>query len=66
VEQVQREYHLPAGDFPDVEHFKEVLGGYSIDKFREAKAQDGADGGRHARVRHPGTPQELQEPVRVN
>jgi EH domain-containing protein 1 len=37
VEQVQREYHLPAGDFPDVEHFKEVLGGYSIDKFEKLK-----------------------------
>ncbi|KAG8058151.1 hypothetical protein GUJ93_ZPchr0002g26387 [Zizania palustris] len=34
---VQREYHLPAGDFPDVEHFKEVLGGYSIDKFEKMK-----------------------------
>ncbi|KAG2648624.1 hypothetical protein PVAP13_1NG020100 [Panicum virgatum] len=34
---VQREYHLPAGDFPDVEHFKQVLGGYSIDKFEKLK-----------------------------
>ncbi|XP_006646902.1 EH domain-containing protein 1-like [Oryza brachyantha] len=34
---VQREYHLPAGDFPEVEHFKEVLGGYSIDKFEKMK-----------------------------
>ncbi|XP_052141399.1 EH domain-containing protein 1-like [Oryza glaberrima] len=34
---VQREYHLPAGDFPDVEHFKEVLGGYNIDKFEKMK-----------------------------
>ncbi|VVB07764.1 unnamed protein product [Arabis nemorensis] len=34
---VQREYHLPAGDFPSVEHFKEVLGGYSIDKFEKLK-----------------------------
>ncbi|XP_074569589.1 EH domain-containing protein 1-like [Curcuma longa] len=34
---VQREYHLPAGDFPDVEHFKEVLSGYSIDKFEKLK-----------------------------
>lgn len=33
---------------------------------REAQAQAGAGGGRHARVRHPGAPQELQEPVRVN
>ena len=35
--QVQREYHLPAGDFPDVEHFKEVLATYSIDKFEKVK-----------------------------
>ncbi|KAK9681459.1 hypothetical protein RND81_10G004000 [Saponaria officinalis] len=34
---VQREFHLPAGDFPDVEHFREVLGGYSIDKFEKLK-----------------------------
>lgn len=34
---VQREYHLPAGDFPNVDHFREVLGGYSIDKFEKLK-----------------------------
>ncbi|CAA7019667.1 unnamed protein product [Microthlaspi erraticum] len=34
---VQQEYHLPAGDFPSVEHFKEVLGGYNIDKFEKLK-----------------------------
>ncbi|XP_059624560.1 EH domain-containing protein 1-like [Cornus florida] len=34
---VQREFHLPAGDFPDVEHFREVLNGYSIDKFEKLK-----------------------------
>ncbi|XP_022848406.1 EH domain-containing protein 1-like [Olea europaea var. sylvestris] len=34
---VQREHHLPAGDFPHVEHFKEVLSGYSIDKFEKLK-----------------------------
>ncbi|KAL8462457.1 hypothetical protein ACS0TY_033471 [Phlomoides rotata] len=34
---VQREHHLPAGDFPNVEHFKEVLSGYSIDKFEKLK-----------------------------
>ncbi|URE03819.1 Dynamin family [Musa troglodytarum] len=28
---VQRDYHLPPGDFPDVQHFKEVLSGYNID-----------------------------------
>ncbi|ERM96933.1 hypothetical protein AMTRI_Chr10g3980 [Amborella trichopoda] len=34
---VQREHHLPAGDFPNVEHFKEVLSGYSIDKFEKLR-----------------------------
>ncbi|OAY77081.1 EH domain-containing protein 1 [Ananas comosus] len=34
---VQREYHLPAGDFPNVDHFREVLGGYNIDKFEKLK-----------------------------
>nr|GMC51744.1 EH domain-containing protein 1 [Ipomoea batatas]GMC53717.1 EH domain-containing protein 1 [Ipomoea batatas] len=34
---VQREHHLPAGDFPSVEHFKEILSGYSIDKFERLK-----------------------------
>ncbi|GJM97625.1 hypothetical protein PR202_ga14563 [Eleusine coracana subsp. coracana] len=34
---VQREYHLPPGDFPYVEHFKEVLSGYSFDKFEKVK-----------------------------
>ncbi|XP_066377080.1 EH domain-containing protein 1-like isoform X1 [Miscanthus floridulus] len=34
---VQREYHLPSGDFPYVEHFKEVLSGYSFDKFEKVK-----------------------------
>ncbi|KAK1306177.1 hypothetical protein QJS10_CPA10g01932 [Acorus calamus] len=34
---VQREYHLPMGDFPNVDHFKEVLSGYSIDKFEKLK-----------------------------
>ncbi|KAK9267737.1 hypothetical protein L1049_010170 [Liquidambar formosana] len=37
VQQVQREFHLPAGDFPNVEHFREVLNGYSIDKFEKLK-----------------------------
>ncbi|RWW86160.1 hypothetical protein BHE74_00005076 [Ensete ventricosum] len=37
LKQVQREYHLPAGDFPNVEHFKEILSGYSIDKFEKLK-----------------------------
>ncbi|XP_050367894.1 EH domain-containing protein 1-like [Argentina anserina] len=34
---VQREYHLPAGDFPNVEHFREVLSNYNIDKFDKVK-----------------------------
>ncbi|CAK8565665.1 unnamed protein product [Lathyrus sativus] len=34
---VQREFHLPAGDFPDIDHFKEVLSGYNIDKFEKLK-----------------------------
>lgn len=34
---MQQEYHLPAGDFPSVEHFREVLGGYNIDKFEKLK-----------------------------
>ncbi|KAL2476076.1 EH domain-containing protein 1 [Abeliophyllum distichum] len=34
---VQREHHLPAGDFPNIEHFRDVLSGYSIDKFEKLK-----------------------------
>ncbi|XP_022714431.1 EH domain-containing protein 2-like isoform X1 [Durio zibethinus] len=34
---VQREFHLPAGDFPSVEHYREVLNNYSIDKFEKLK-----------------------------
>eukprot|EP01018_Ginkgo_biloba_P014240 Gb_12846 [translate_table: standard] len=34
---VQKEFHLPAGDFPDVEHFREVLSGFQIDKFEKLK-----------------------------
>ncbi|KAK6124523.1 hypothetical protein DH2020_041732 [Rehmannia glutinosa] len=36
-EKVQKEYHLPAGDFPSVEQFKEVLGRYNIDDFEKLK-----------------------------
>ncbi|KAL9146706.1 hypothetical protein ABFS82_13G127600 [Erythranthe guttata] len=36
-EKVQKEYHLPAGDFPSVEHFREVLSRYSIDDFEKLK-----------------------------
>lgn len=35
--QVQREFHLPLGDFPNVEEFKEVLSGYSFDRFERLK-----------------------------
>ncbi|XVE50731.1 hypothetical protein DITRI_Ditri01bG0187100 [Diplodiscus trichospermus] len=34
---VQRDHHLPPGDFPNVEHFKEVLSGYNFDKFERLK-----------------------------
>eukprot|EP00257_Ricinus_communis_P022397 XP_015582116.1 EH domain-containing protein 1 isoform X2 [Ricinus communis] len=34
---VQSEFHLPPGDFPNVEQFREVLSGYSIDKFEKLK-----------------------------
>lgn len=34
---VQREFHLPVGDFPNVEHFREVLSGYNIDKFEKLR-----------------------------
>nr|KJB13767.1 hypothetical protein B456_002G093200 [Gossypium raimondii] len=34
---VQRDHHLPPGDFPNVEHFKEILSGYNFDKFEKLK-----------------------------
>ncbi|KAJ0593569.1 hypothetical protein HanHA300_Chr03g0098721 [Helianthus annuus] len=34
---VQREQHLPAGDFPFVESFRERLNGYNFDKFEKLK-----------------------------
>jgi EH domain-containing protein 1 len=37
VKQVQKEFHLPAGDFPCVEQFREVLRSYSIEKFEKLK-----------------------------
>ncbi|XAR67417.1 hypothetical protein NMG60_11002173 [Bertholletia excelsa] len=36
-QKVQREHHLPAGDFPNVEQFREILGGFNIDKFEKLK-----------------------------
>ncbi|CAN4096790.1 unnamed protein product [Withania somnifera] len=34
---VQKEHHLPAGDLPNVEHFREVLSSYNFDKFEKLK-----------------------------
>ncbi|CAI9086866.1 OLC1v1020787C1 [Oldenlandia corymbosa var. corymbosa] len=35
---VEKEFHLPGGDFPSVEHFREVLkSGYHIDEFEKLK-----------------------------
>ncbi|XP_021692252.2 EH domain-containing protein 1 isoform X2 [Hevea brasiliensis] len=34
---VQRKFHLPPGDFPNVEHFRSVLSCYNIDKFEKLK-----------------------------
>lgn len=31
--QVQREYHLPPGDFPDVNRFREILSAFNLDNF---------------------------------
>ncbi|XP_047955537.1 EH domain-containing protein 1-like isoform X2 [Salvia hispanica] len=36
-EKIQREHHLPAGDFPNVEQFREVLSRYNIDDFEKLK-----------------------------
>ncbi|XP_057460470.1 EH domain-containing protein 1-like [Actinidia eriantha] len=36
---VQREQHLPAGDFPNVDQFREFLSGYNIDKFEKLKSK---------------------------
>ncbi|KAI4306145.1 hypothetical protein L6164_029447 [Bauhinia variegata] len=36
-DKVQKEHHLPPGDFPNVEQFRETLSGYSIDKFERLK-----------------------------
>ncbi|KAL4271559.1 hypothetical protein GQ457_13G001900 [Hibiscus cannabinus] len=34
---VQRDHHLPPGDFPNVEQFREVLSGYNFDRFEKLK-----------------------------
>ncbi|KAB2615585.1 EH domain-containing protein 1-like [Pyrus ussuriensis x Pyrus communis] len=33
----KREHHLPPGDFPNVDHYREILAGYSIDKLERLK-----------------------------
>lgn len=35
--QVQKEFRLPAGDFPSVDHFREVITQYNIDDFDKLK-----------------------------
>ncbi|RAL49545.1 unnamed protein product [Cuscuta campestris] len=35
--EVQREHRIPAGDFPSVEHFREVLTRYNIEDFEKLK-----------------------------
>ncbi|KAM1057186.1 hypothetical protein ACFX2A_031166 [Malus domestica] len=34
---VQGEHHLPPGDFPDVNRYRDILSGYSIDNFEKLK-----------------------------
>ncbi|MED6219262.1 EH domain-containing protein 1, partial [Stylosanthes scabra] len=34
---VQREFHLPAGDFPNVDEYREKLRGFNFDKFERLK-----------------------------
>ncbi|KAL9236270.1 hypothetical protein vseg_010962 [Gypsophila vaccaria] len=36
---VQREFHLPAGDFPNVEQFREIFKGYNFHRFEKLKPQ---------------------------
>lgn len=38
-EKIQREHHLPAGDFPNVDSFRETLKGYNIDRFERVKSR---------------------------
>ncbi|CAL5220728.1 g2786 [Coccomyxa viridis] len=37
---VQREHHLPAGDFPDVNRYREILSGYDISAFPKLREKD--------------------------
>ncbi|XP_047334534.1 EH domain-containing protein 1-like [Impatiens glandulifera] len=34
---IQREFHVPGGDFPNVEQFREILSSYNFDKFEKLK-----------------------------
>ncbi|KAI3769156.1 hypothetical protein L6452_00256 [Arctium lappa] len=36
-EKIQKDHHLPAGDFPNVENFRMALAGYNIDRFERLK-----------------------------
>ncbi|XP_076958073.1 EH domain-containing protein 1-like [Bidens hawaiensis] len=38
-EKIQREHHLPPGDFPNVDTFRQALNGYNIDKFERVKSK---------------------------
>jgi EH domain-containing protein 1 len=35
--QVQKELHLPAGDFPSVEEYRSILNAYNFDKFERMR-----------------------------
>lgn len=36
-QKIQKDHHLPAGDFPNVETFRMSLNGYNIDRFERTK-----------------------------
>ncbi|KAL8205708.1 hypothetical protein R6Q57_009259 [Mikania cordata] len=38
-EKIQREHHLPPGDFPNVDSFRQSLNGYNIDRFERVKSR---------------------------
>ncbi|KAI3810229.1 hypothetical protein L1987_19840 [Smallanthus sonchifolius] len=38
-EKIQREHHLPPGDFPNVDSFRLALNGYNIDRFERVKSR---------------------------
>ncbi|XP_076919093.1 EH domain-containing protein 1-like [Bidens hawaiensis] len=38
-EKIQREHHLPPGDFPNIDTFRQALNGYNIDKFERVKSK---------------------------